>query len=199
MTMPRDTTLSELDPLSDDALLVLYAGGDADAARVLTGRHLGRVYGFAARLLGDRAEAEDVAQEAMLRMWRVAGQWRAGEAKLSSWLYRVTVNLCTDRQRARQRRRAEPLEAVAEPADETADTEAALMQRARQDALQAALATLPDRQRQAVVLRHIEGLSNPEIAAILDVGVEAVESLTARGKRALTAALSGQQSALGLE
>lgn len=199
MTMPRDTTLSELDPLSDDALLVLYAGGDADAARVLTGRHLGRVYGFAARLLGDRAEAEDVAQEAMLRMWRVAGQWRAGEAKLSSWLYRVTVNLCTDRQRARLRRRAEPLEDVAEPADESADTEAALMQRARQDALQAALATLPDRQRQAVVLRHIEGLSNPEIAAILDVGVEAVESLTARGKRALTAALSGQQSALGLE
>ena len=198
MAMPRDTTESDLDPLSDDALLVLYARGDAEAARVLTGRHLGRVYGFAARLLGDRAEAEDVAQEAMLRMWRVAGAWRAGEARLSSWLYRVTVNLCTDRQRARQRRRAEPLDDVAEPADETANTEATLMRRERHDALQAALATLPDRQRQAVVLRHIEGLTNPEIAAILEVGVEAVESLTARGKRALTAALSGQKAALGL-
>lgn len=198
MTMPRDTTQSALDGLSDDALLVLYARGDGEAARVLTGRHLGRVYGFAARLLGDRAEAEDVAQEAMLRMWRVAGAWRAGEAQLSSWLYRVTVNLCTDRQRARQRRRAEALDDVAEPADETADTEAALMRRARVDALQEALATLPDRQRQAVVLRHIEGLSNPEIAAILEVGVEAVESLTARGKRALTAALAGQKAALGL-
>jgi len=198
MTMPRDTALSELDPLSDDALLVLYAKGDAEAARVLTGRHLGRVYGFAARLLGDRAEAEDVAQEAMLRMWRVAPDWRPGEAQLSSWLYRVTVNLCTDRQRSARRRRAEALDAVAEPADDRANTEAALMARERADALQAALASLPDRQRQAVVLRHIEGLSNPEIAAILDVGVEAVESLTARGKRALTAALAGQKAALGL-
>jgi len=198
MTMPRDTALSELDPLSDDALLVLYAKGDAEAARVLTGRHLGRVYGFAARLLGDRAEAEDVAQEAMLRMWRVAPDWRPGEAQLSSWLYRVTVTLCTDRQRSARRRRAEALDAVAEPADDRANTEAALMARERADALQAALASLPDRQRQAVVLRHIEGLSNPEIAAILDVGVEAVESLTARGKRALTAALAGQKAALGL-
>ena len=64
-------------------------------------------------------------------------------------------------------------------------------------ALEAALATLPDRQRQAVVLRHLEGLTNPEIATVLDIGVEAVESLTARGKRALAAALSGQRDALG--
>ena len=198
MTMPRDTQVAEIDALSDDALLLLYAKGDAGAARVLTGRHLGRVFGFAARLLGDRAEAEDVAQEAMLRLWRAAGSWRAGEAQLSSWLYRVTVNLCTDRQRARSRRRTDALDDVAEPADDRADAEAALIARQRTDALQAALVTLPDRQRLAVVLRHIEGLSNPEIAAILDVGVEAVESLTARGKRALSAALAGQKAALGL-
>lgn len=198
MMVPFEMTL-ELDPLSDDALLVLYARGDADAARVLTGRHLGRVYGFAARLLGDRAEAEDVAQEAMLRMWRMAGDWRAGEAQLSSWLYRVAVNLCTDRQRKAQRRRTEALEDGAEPADPAQGVVEGLLQRERADALQAALADLPERQRQAVVLRHIEGLSNPEIAAILEVGVEAVESLTARGKRALTAALADRRSALGLE
>ena len=198
MMVPFEMTL-ELDPLSDDALLVLYARGDADAARVLTGRHLGRVFGFAARLLGDRAEAEDVAQEAMLRMWRVAGDWRAGEAQLSSWLYRVTVNLCTDRQRKAQRRRTEALEEGAEPADPAHGVVEGLLQRERADALQAALADLPERQRQAVVLRHVEGLSNPEIAAILEVGVEAVESLTARGKRALTAALADRRSALGLE
>jgi RNA polymerase sigma factor (sigma-70 family) len=64
-------------------------------------------------------------------------------------------------------------------------------------ALQAALAALPDRQRQAVVLRHIEGLSNPEIAQIMDLGVEAVESLTARGKRALAAQLAGRRDELG--
>jgi len=61
------------------------------------------------------------------------------------------------------------------------------------------MADLPDRQRQAVVLRHIEGLTNPEIAAVMDIGIEAVESLTARGKRALSAALSGQRAALGYE
>ncbi|MBM3616895.1 MAG: sigma-70 family RNA polymerase sigma factor, partial [Alphaproteobacteria bacterium] len=156
MMVPFELTL-ELDPLSDDALLVLYARGDADAARVLTGRHLGRVFGFAARLLGDRAEAEDVAQEAMLRMWRVAGDWRAGEAQFSSWLYRVTVNLCTDRQRKAQRRRTEALEEGAELADPAQGVVEGLLQRERADALQAALADLPERQRQAVVLRHIEG------------------------------------------
>jgi RNA polymerase sigma-70 factor (ECF subfamily) len=212
MSMPRDTALAldsrsglevqsgaQSGALSDDALLVLYARGDAEAAQVLTGRHLGRVYGFAARLLGDRAEAEDVAQEVMVRMWRIAGQWRSGEAQLSTWLYRVTLNLCTDRQRSARRRPTEALDLVAEPADARPDTEAVLMQRERVVALEAALATLPDRQRQAVVLRHIEGLTNPEISQIMGVGVEAVESLTARGKRALTAALADRKSALGLE
>jgi RNA polymerase sigma-70 factor (ECF subfamily) len=111
----------------------------------------------------------------------------------------VTLNLCTDRQRSARRRPTEALDLVAEPADARADTEAALMQRERAAALEAALATLPDRQRQAVVLRHIEGLTNPEISEIMGVGVEAVESLTARGKRALTAALADRKSALGLE
>jgi RNA polymerase sigma-70 factor (ECF subfamily) len=135
----------------------------------------------------------------MVRLWRIAGQWRSGEAQLSTWLYRVTLNLCTDRQRSARRRPTEALDLVAEPADARADTEAALMQRERAAALEAALATLPDRQRQAVVLRHIEGLTNPEISEIMGVGVEAVESLTARGKRALTAALADRKSALGLE
>lgn len=198
--MARDIlALSALDPLSDDALLVLYAKGDAEAARILTGRHLGRVFGFAARLLGDRAEAEDVAQEAMLRLWRVAPNWRPGEAQVSSWLYRVVVNLCTDRQRSARRRRADALDEVAEPADDAPNAAAQMMTRARMDALQTALETLPDRQRQAVVLRHIEGLSNPEIAAILGIGTEAVESLTARGKRALTTALHSQKAALGFD
>lgn len=193
--MPRDT----LDPLSDDALLVLYAKGDGDAARLLTTRHLPRVLRYAARLLGDRAEAEDVAQEAMVRLWRVAPNWRAGEAQVSSWLYRVVTNLCTDRQRSARRRRAEALDDVPEPPDPSASAEAGMMTRARARALDDALETLPDRQRQAVVLRHIEGLTNPEIAAILEIGVEAVESLTARGKRALTAALQGQKASLGYE
>lgn len=195
MTMPRDS----LAPLSDDALLVLYARGDGDAARVLTARHLPRVLGYAARLLHDRGEAEDVAQEAMIRLWRVAPDWQSGQAQVSSWLYRVVTNLCTDRQRARIRRRAEALDDVPEPPDPAMAAEAAMIAGERARALDLALAALPERQRQAVILRHIEGMTNPEIAAILEIGVEAVESLTARGKRALTAILAGQRAALGYE
>lgn len=193
--MPRDS----LADLSDESLLVLYANSDPDAARLLAARLLPRVLGYATRLLGDRAEAEDVAQDAMMRLWKVAPDWRTGEAAVATWLYRVVTNLCTDRQRARMRRRADALADVPEPEDGSASAEAGLIEADRMAALQAALDSLPDRQRQAVVLRHIEGMTNPEIAAILDIGVEAVESLTARGKRALALALAGQREALGYE
>lgn len=192
--------LDALSDVSDEALLVLYANGDRAAARALTLRLTPRMLGYAARVLGgDRAEAEDVAQEAMLRLWRVAPDWRRGEAQVSTWLYRVAANLCTDRLRARQRKAAAPLDEAPEVADAMPGVEAGLIEADRMAALQAALAELPDRQRQAVVLRHIEGLTNPEIAAVLDIGVEAVESLTARGKRALTALLSGRRADLGYE
>lgn len=191
--------LDDLAHLSEETLLARYAAGDRSAARVLTLRLTPRILGYAARLLGDRAEAEDVAQEAMLRLWRIAPDWRAGEAQVSTWLFRVASNLVTDRQRARIRRRADALDEVAEPADDGPGAYAALLERDRMAALDAALACLPDRQRQAVVLRHLEGLSNPDIAAIMEIGVEAVESLTARGKRALAAALAGQRAELGYE
>ena len=193
--MARDT----LAELADEALLVLYANKDPDAARLLAQRLLPRILGYAGRLLADRSEAEDVAQEAMLRLWRVAPDWRQQEAKVSTWLYRVATNLCTDRLRARKRRQTDALDLVAEPEDGAPGVVAGLITADRMAALNAALACLPDRQREAVVLRHIEGLTNPEIAEVLQIGVEAVESLTARGKRTLTAVLAGQRQALGYE
>lgn len=186
--------------LSDEALMVLYANGDRHAALALTRRITPRVLAYAARLLsGDRAEAEDVAQETMLRLWKVAPQWRQGETRVTTWAYRVATNLCIDRQRARGRRRQTALEDAPEVADASPNAEGRLQEAGRMQALEAALAGLPDRQRQAVVLRHLEGMTNPEIAAIMEIGVEAVESLTARGKRALSAALSGRKEALGYE
>ena len=181
----------------DEALLVAYGNGDAVAASVLTRRLTPRVLGYAARLLGDPSEAEDVTQEAMLRLWKVAPDWRQGEAKVSTWLYQVVTNLCTDR--LRKRGRNAPLDAAGEPADSSPAADARMTEVQRADALQAALADLPERQRQAVILRHLEGLSNPEIARIMDIGIEAVESLTARAKRALAALLAGQREALGYE
>lgn len=186
------------DAIPDDALLVLYANGDGAAARVLTARLAPRVLAQAARMLGDRAEAEDVAQEAMLRLWRVAPEWRQGEAKVTTWLYRVTANLCTDRLRRRRGGMAD-LDTIPEPVDPAMGADEAIQTRARMDALQEALNQLPDRQRQAVVLRHIEGLGNPEIAAILDISTEAVESLTARGKRALARLLAERREDLGYD
>lgn len=185
---------------SDDDLLAAYAGGDRLAARMLADRLLPRTLGYATRLLGgDRAEAEDVAQEAMLRLWRMAPGWRTGEAKVSTWIYRVVTNLCIDRRRGAARRAVPMGEDLPDAADDAPGAEARMIEAARVAALDAALGGLPDRQREAVVLRHIEGLSNPEIAEILGIGVEAVESLTARGKRALAAALSPRRAALGYE
>ena len=134
-------------------------------------------------MLGERDEAQDVTQEALLRLWRIAPDWRQGEAKVTTWLYRVTANLCTDRLR-RRRGGVPDIEDVPEMADPVAPVDEQMQQRTRMDALQEALNQLPDRQRQAVVLRHIEGLGNPEIAEIMEISTEAVESLTARGKHA---------------
>jgi len=180
--------------LADDALLAQYSQGDAAAARALTARLTPRVFGHAVRVLGDRAEAEDVAQDAMMRLWKVAPDWRMGEAKVSTWLYRVTANLCTDRLR---RKRGVGLNEVDEPLDPSPSVTDQLQTRERMNALQAGLQTLPERQRQAMILRHIEGLANPEIAEILEISTEAVESLTARGKRALAQALAPARKKLG--
>lgn len=177
--------------------MVLFANGDPDAARLLSERLLPRAFRHAARVLGNVAEAEDIAQEAMLRLWRAAADWQAdGPAKPSTWLHKVVANLAIDRLR-RTGREAELGDD--DYADDAPGAEARLQNAARMDALDAALARLPERQRQAVVLRHIEGLSNPEIAEALDIGVEAVESLTARGKRALKSALEDQKEALGYD
>ena len=188
--------LDALSDVSDEALLVLYANGDPGAARALTLRLTPRLLGFAARMLSDRTEAEDVTQEAMLRLWRMAPDWQQGEARVATWLYRVASNLCLDRLR---RSRPRGLDEVAEPEDATPGVVARLIEADRALALDEALAALPDRQRQAVVLRHIEGLTNPEIAAVMDIGVEAVESLVARGKKGLAALLSGRRAELGYE
>jgi RNA polymerase sigma factor (sigma-70 family) len=181
---------------ADAELLARYAAGDEMAARLLSARLSPRAYAHAYRVLGDGAEAEDVTQEAMLRLWKQAPNWDTERAQAATWLYRVVANLCMDRLRGRK---TETLDEIDAPADPGPSAETRLQDIARHDALQFALMRLPERQRQAVILRHIEGLANPEIAEILDVGVEAVESLTARGKRALSADLAAQRDALGYD
>ena len=192
--MPYDA-MSDHD---DESLLAAYAAGEPAAARALSQRLGPKAFGHAMRMLGDRAEAEDVAQEALLRLWRAAPGSRAGEAKVSTWLYRVVSNLCIDRMRRRRGGFAD-IDAVAEPQDPAPSAASAMQQASRGQALQAALDSLPERQKQAVVLRHLEGLSNPEIADIMEIGVRAVESLTARGRKALEGLLAPRRNELGYD
>ncbi|KIT16916.1 sigma-70 family RNA polymerase sigma factor [Jannaschia aquimarina] len=184
------------DDRRDEAGLLAAAGrGDRRAARALVDRLGPRLMGFVLRMTGgDRAAAEDIVQEAFLRLWARSGDWDAdGAAGLGTWLGRVAANLAIDRSR---RRRDAPLDQAPPIADPAPGGEGRMQQAARHDAVYTALASLPERQRQAVVLRHIEGYANPEIAAMMGIGVEAVESLTARGKRGLAALLRPRQEEL---
>lgn len=181
----------------DEALLKLFANGDRVAAKVLTLRLTPRVYRQAFRILKDQAEAEDIAQEAMLRLWKTAPDWQQDQAKITTWLYQVTANLCTDR--LRRRKPADALDAVPEPEDAADSADMQMQNRTRAEALNAALQELPDRQREAVTLRHLEEFTNPQIAEAMGVGIEAVESLVARGKRALKGLLAKRKEELGYD
>lgn len=177
----------------DDALIVRFAAGDQSAARLLTERHLGRVLALATRMLRDTAEAEDVAQEALMRAWRNASKWEPGRAKFSTWLHKVALNLCYDRLR---KRKSSSLDEVAEPVDDRASAQDGMEADERLSVLKSAIAALPERQRAAIQLRHFEERGNDETAEILGVSVEAVESLLSRGRRALRDKLAGQRAML---
>ena len=178
---------------SDEALLARVAKGDEAACRTLLGRHLGPIVAFAARLLGDPTEAEDVAQETFLALWRQAGRWRQAEARLTTWLHTVARNAALDRLR---RRRTVPLDEVPEPPDPAPGPAQAVQAGDVARVVEAAIGTLPERQRAALVLCHYQELSNIEAAAVMELGVEAVESLLSRARRGLRERLADQMPEL---
>lgn len=168
------------------------AEGDARAfEELVAGRH-DRVVAVARRMLGSDADAEDVAQDAFLRLWRQADKWQPGRARITTWLYRVTVNLSIDR----LRRRTDMVEGDPPEQEQAADQQRLMEEEALRRAMDTALQALPERQRLALVLFHYEGLAMAEAAAIMDVSVEALESLLARARRALKQSLAGQWRAL---
>lgn len=178
---------SDKRPVTDDELIARIASGDEAACRVLIERHLGAVIGFAQRMIGNRAEAEEIAQDAFLKLWMNAEKWEPGRAQAKTWLMRVASNQAIDRLR---RRRGVTLDDVPEPASEAPSADNAMIEDERQAALVAAIEALPDRQRMAICLVHYDGMSNIETACAMDLSVEAVESLLARARRQLKAALS---------
>ena len=170
------------------ALMKRVGQGDARAYRELSERHLRSIVAYADRLLGQPAEAEDVAQETFLRLWKDAGRWQP-RARLSTWLHRMAHNLCIDR--LRKRRETSPEHLDRQSAGDRPSTLLARKQIAQQ--VDAALHGLPERQRAAIQLVHYQGLTNIETAEVLDVGVEAVESLLSRARKTLRERLADLQ------
>jgi len=177
----------------ETALLARVAGGQEGAFRALVDRHLPSVLGIARRMLRDDAEAEDVSQEALLRLWRNAAGLELGSNGVRPWLRRVVSNLCIDR--ARARRNTTVTDAVPEES-EPAGQLRHLAERELSGRVDAALKGLPERQRLALTLFHYEGMSQIEVGEALGISDEAVESLLARARRTLKATLSEEWRAL---
>jgi len=176
---------SIVDP--DEELVRRVGQGDPAAIQAMVARKLPRMLALAQRMLGDPVEAEDVAQEAMLRAWKQAPRWRPGKAKFDTWLHRVGLNLCYDRLR---RRREVPTETPPDRPDDGPAPDRGLLAAELGVRVDAALRRLPERQREAIVLCHYQELSNIEAADLMKISVEALESLLSRGRRALRQALA---------
>ena len=176
---------------SDAELLARVGRGEPRAVREMVERKLGRLLSLAERMLGRRVEAEEVAQEVFVRVWKQAPHWQSGRARFDTWLHRVALNLCYDR--LRRRREEAPDDDADEPAADRAEAPDELLevkQRGRRVAR--ALADLPQRQREALVLQYYQELSNGEAAELMGIGIEALESLLVRARRSLRARLAGE-------
>ncbi len=189
--VPEPAGAREWDHQADRWLVARAVSGSAtsgQAFEVLLRRHQDRIYRIALRMTGDRADAEDVAQDVAIQVWGVLATF-TGSSTFSTWLYRVVVNRSLNHRRAGKQptRSAGPLLEDDHPV--TVGPEQRVVDAARVDAAAAALAALPADQRSAVVLCQIEGLSYREAAAVLDVTEAALRSRLERGRRGLLTAM----------
>lgn len=167
---------------ADQDLVRRIADGDASACRALIDRHLPGLHAMSTRITGSAADADEICQDTFLRAWQQAGRWQPGRARFSTWLHQVALNLCRDRLRAR--REQQPLDSLPEGAHlDTPERQAGADERSA--AIRNALGKLPERQREALVLSHFQGWGNTELATLLELSVDALESLLARARRGL--------------
>jgi RNA polymerase sigma-70 factor (ECF subfamily) len=170
-----------MDQESDEALMLRIARGDERAFRVLAPRYAVRATGLARRICGNSADAEEIVQEAFLRVWVNAPRWRP-EALFRTWFYRIVFNLALNKKR---RAPFDPLEAAGDPADPAPRADDAMARREQDRLVASAIAELPARQRSAIALTYGDELSNAEAAAVLGTSVSAFETLKVRARRAL--------------
>lgn len=174
---------------SDDALMARVAARDTDALRLLADRHAQLPWRIGYRMLADTAEAEDVAQEALLRLWQFADRWQAGGAGVAAWLTRVATNACLDRLR---RRRFVGDDTGPERTDESPLADEAIEADEVRQAVTACIEALPDRQRAAIVLTYYEERQNRTAADILAMQLKAFESLLFRARASLRNCVEGK-------
>jgi RNA polymerase sigma-70 factor (ECF subfamily) len=171
---------------SDEELMARVQGRDQQAFTRLLDRHLAPLQRFLLRLTGNTADTDEVAQEAFLRIWSHAGRWQSDRVRFTTWLYRIAHNLAIDRHRKRRETTTDDLSMIV---DDAPDTAIVIDGERRQRLLRNAVAQLPERQRTALVLCHFDGLSNQDAAAVLEVSVDALESLLSRARRTLKTTL----------
>lgn len=155
---------------------------DREAFAVLVDRHLDGIHAFNFRLTRNADDAADLAQEAFLRVWTKAATWKPGRVKFGTWLHRIAHNLCIDLHRRKRGTDDVDVDTLdgAGPTPDQAPADDRL-----RNALDEALGDLPERQRTALLLCHRQNMSNREAAAVLEVSVDALESLLARARRTL--------------
>lgn len=181
----------EIDRVDDDALMLRLQRRDEVSFRCVVDAHARTLHRIAYRMTNDAAEAEDVAQEALARLWQHAGRWQAGGAGIAAWLSRVTMNLCLDRLR---RKRFTSDAEVPERIDTAPLAPAAIEAEQQRQRVVEAIGALPDNQRAAIVLTYYEEQPNAAAAAIMDMNVKAFESLLLRARGALKLALADERT-----
>lgn len=174
----------DLELLSDEDLMVRVQKADHGAFSVLANRHTKMFFSAAYRMYPDVNEAEDVVQEAYLKLWVRPQIWDADKgAKFTTWFYRVVTNLAIDH--ARKRKNTKGSDALERIMDKTAGQQEVLEEQQKQQMLEEAIGNLPERQKVALNLCFYEGLSNKDAAQVMDVNIKALESLLMRAKRGL--------------
>jgi RNA polymerase sigma-70 factor (ECF subfamily) len=179
--------------LPEARLLALSRTGDLEAFEQIVALHERRVFSLALRLTGSVEDAKDATQEAFIRLHRKIAQIDSGRGA-GPWLYSVTVNACRDIGRGRQRSRLVPMEnwASLEPADPEANPEGLYAGRQREEQLRAMLRRLPEKERAALLLREMEGLSTGEVARILGSSEGTVRSQICTARLKLRKLLRGK-------
>ena len=181
------------DDSAERALIHKAARGDADAFEQLMTGQEGRMYAVALRMCGNREDAQDCVQEAMLRIYKALSSFK-GQSSFSTWVYRITMNSCLDELRRRKSRAATSLDQMIDngfsPTDEDDTPERHSIQAEQKRQIEKAIAGLPEDMRAAVVLRDVQGCSYDEIARVLDTNVGTIKSRISRGREKLRGILS---------